>query len=376
MKETYLSWYKDRMSKILNPDYYSLMSSSVCEPWDLLESHRAMMSKDEFNERFQNSNAYGLPALIHRICDRYGVPERNLLTTQGVTSAIFLLSTGLLEKNDRVLVETPGYQPLWQSPMHCGARIDTFKRWTDRPIQQDMIRDLIHHQTRLIIITDLHNPTGYKITDEEILSIVEIMKEKAPNAYLIVDEIYRDFIPGRQLPAAMLDDRIISTSSLTKVYGFSVLRCGWIVAAPDVIENLRKVQILMSGIGSRYLETLSTIVFDHLEEYRIKTQQIVTKNRQILREEIGSMIQIVEGTVPEWGCVYFPRIKDIPDTRLLTDYLETVCGVLCVPGTFFGAADHIRIGFGEIAPDRLLPALGRFKKGIRSFLNDNRHMDL
>ena len=368
--KTYLEWYKDRMKHVLNPENYSLMSSCVAEPWDLLERHRAEMPEMEFMRRYRTSNAYGLPSLIQRICTNYRIPEERLLTTQGVTSAIFLLSTTLLEKKDTVLVEAPGYQPLSHSPSHCGAQITSIRRHPDRPIASEDLEPILDNAVRLIVLTDLHNPTGRKMEDEELDLIVAVMKQKSPRAYLILDEIYRDFHTGSVEPAALRDDRIISTSSLTKVYGFSVLRCGWIVAAPDVIAHLRKVQILMSGIGSRYLETLSSIVFDHLDEHRDRAHRIVGTNRKVLSEVLQPMIDsgVLYGSIPEWGCVYFPRIPGLTDTTVLTDYLEQEFGLYCVPGVFFGASDHVRIGYGEIDPDRLGIALEKFREGLTRFM--------
>lgn len=366
-KETYLSWYKDRMKAILDPANYSLMSSCVSEPWDLLMAQRAQMDEKIFHSRFMTSNAYGLPALINRISSRYGVPENRILTTQGVTSALFLLSTACARSH--VVVEQPCYEPLWQSPVHCGAQVDFFTRKTCGSIDMDDLTRVLKPRTRLVIMSNLHNPTGSFLSPEEISGMLDQIRMISPEAFLVVDEIYRDFVSGPPRPACLQDDRIISISSLTKVYGLSVLRCGWIFADPRQIDILRPIQVLMSGIGSRYLEALSTIVFDHLDTYLDRARTITGRNRKILQESLQPLFESgrLSGVIPEWGCVCFLNVKGVPDTRKLTDYLETERGLYCVPGSFFGVPDHVRIGIGEISPERLKKALALFQEGLRFF---------
>jgi aspartate/methionine/tyrosine aminotransferase len=366
-KETYLSWYKDRMKAVLDPGNYSLMSSCVSEPWDLLMAQRAQMEEKRFHSRFMTSNAYGLPALIQRISTRYGIPENRILTTQGVTSALFLLSTTFARSH--VVVEQPCYEPLWQSPAHCGATVDFFTRHPGGAIDMDDLDRVLKPDTRLVIISNLHNPSGCFLSPEKISGMLDHIRKTSPKALLVVDEIYRDFVPGPPQPACLQDDRIISISSLTKVYGLSVLRCGWIFADPGHIDILRPVQVLMSGIGSRYLEALSTIVFDHLDMYLDRARSITGDNRKILQEYLQPLFSSgrISGVIPEWGCVCFLKMKGIPDTRKLTDYLETEYGLYCVPGSFFGVPDHVRIGTGEISPERLKDALALFQQGLRFF---------
>jgi aspartate/methionine/tyrosine aminotransferase len=369
-RKTYLNWYKNRMGNILDPETYSLMSSCVSEPWDLLQKHKTLLGEDEFNKRFLVSNAYGLPSLIERISACYSVPRKNILLTQGVTSAIFLLTQMFTEAGDHVVAEKPGYEPLHLTPELCNADVGFVTRRSDRPFNIAEFVTVLRSNTRLIILTNPHNPSGKTLTDKDVFEILDRMKQISPEAVLVMDEIYRDFEPEKTVPASMIDDRIISVSSLTKAYGLSVLRCGWIFATPEYLNELRRIQVLMTGIGSRYLEAISTIVFDNIDEYRYRSKQIVDENKHILRSGLRPLFEqgYITGVIPDQGCICFLRINNVSDTRILTDWFEKHYRLFCVPGEFFGDSQCVRMGIGEISPERLKKALALFQTGLVQFM--------
>ncbi|MBN1297282.1 pyridoxal phosphate-dependent aminotransferase [bacterium] len=373
-KETYLGWYKQRMPRLVRPDSYSLMSSSMEEAWALLKTHHPSPGHPVFEERYWTPNPYGLPFLIEGIGRHYGVPKENVLLTQGATSAIYLIAQTFIHPGDHVLVERPGYEPLMHAPAMCGAVIDELHRPDGRCPDAAAIRSVIRPDTRLIMLTNLHNPTGTLCEMSQLKTLVDAAKAVSPDIRIVLDEIYLDFVPGRGAPASTLDPCILSVSSLTKVYGFSTLRCGWIFAEPEDIDRLRKNQVVISGIGSRYLETLASLVIDHLNEYRDQAFLRLSVNRPILHRHLDPMVAVgrLTGPIPDHGCVAFLRVPGVPDTIALTDYLESRFQLFTVPGCFFGAPHYIRIGIGEINAVRLDEALCRFTKGLDSFQTPDR----
>ncbi|HPQ38970.1 MAG TPA: pyridoxal phosphate-dependent aminotransferase [bacterium] len=367
--ETYLSWYKTRMNRIAAPDALSLMSSCISEPWSLLKEIHRSPSDPLFEARYWTPNPYGLPQLKERIASRYGVPEKNVMICQGATSGIYLVSQTFLKSGDRVLVESPGYEPLWQSPVLCGAQIDVLPRPQGDLPDDETVKRLVTPDTRLIMLTNLHNPTGREVSRERLQRLVTAARAIAPGIRVVIDEIYLDFNPRRESPAWDLDPAVIILSSLTKVYGLSILRCGWIFAREIDLDRLRKTQVLISGIGSRYMETLSTQVFDRLEDCRRRSLEIIARNRPILEAGLASLFDggYLAGKIPEHGCIAFLQVPGVKDTECLTDFLEETESLFSVPGRFFGAPDHIRIGIGEITPEKLETAMHRLRNGLTAF---------
>jgi histidinol-phosphate/aromatic aminotransferase/cobyric acid decarboxylase-like protein len=82
--------------------------------------------------------------------------------------------------------------------------------------------------------------------------------------------------------AGVGENPFIATSSLTKVYGLSGLRCGWILAAPDLARRMWLLNDLFAATGAHPAERLSVAAFDHLEQFRERARALLTANRQLL----------------------------------------------------------------------------------------------
>src|SRR5262249_49491357 len=166
--------------------------------------------------------------------------------------------------------------------------------------------------------------------------------------------------------------------TLTKVYGLGLLRCGWIVAAPEVIRALRTPWVDAYGIGSRLTQGLSSVVLDRMEVFEAHWKSVVGGDRAVARAGTGPPVAggravtapliaegRIEGEVPEDGVVWFPRITGCADTDALTRTLASERKVFVVPGGFFGARGHIRIGLGG-DPGTLREGLARLGAGLQT----------
>ena len=130
---------------------------------------------------------------------------------------------------------------------YLGATVKRFQRRFEdgwRVSAAEVERNLSRH-TRLIVITNFHNPSGV-LTDNQILKEVGELATRS-NARVLVDEVYLGdaFWPSRLQTAFHLGDHFVVTSSLTKAYGLSGLRCGWILrrggARPTDVATERSV---------------------------------------------------------------------------------------------------------------------------------------
>jgi hypothetical protein len=74
----------------------------------------------------------------------------------------------------------------------------------------------------------------------------------AVGAWVLVDEVYLDLVPESEFSSpfrtsARYGEQFVVTNSLTKAYGLSGIRCGWILAKPELAKRIRRVDDLMSG---------------------------------------------------------------------------------------------------------------------------------
>ena len=308
---------------------------------------------------FAGRNENGYQPLIEAIAGRYCVDPSQVTTASGASGANFQVCAALLQSGDDVLVERPGYDPLLGAPRLLGARTVRFERaFDDRyAIDPERVRAALTPRTRLIIVTSPHNPTG-AITDASALAEVGRIAESV-DAYVLVDEVYLDAAGVSVRPASHLGDRFISTSSLTKSYGLASLRSGWALSSPAVAERIRRARDVIDGTGSVVAERLATLAFDQLPRLAGRANELLSTNGRIMRQFLQSRPEL-QWVDPGGATVVFPRIRGVDDASRFAERLLSERDTAVVPGRFFEAPAHVRLGFGS-ATDNVrggLAALG------------------
>jgi aspartate/methionine/tyrosine aminotransferase len=297
-----------------------------------------------------NSEGYG--PLIESITARYGVPESGVTTAQGASGANFLVCAALLEHGDDVLVERPGYDALLGTAQFLGARTVRFDRnFSDGfAVDPDRVRHAITTRTRLIVLTSPQNPTGVVVDRAALEEVGRIAS--ARDAHVLVDEVYLDAARSRSdaetstiETVVALGDVFISTSSLTKSYGLSGLRCGWILSSPGVAERVRHVRRTMDASGSIVTARLAALAFSQINRLSSRAREILHANQPLVRAFLRSRPEL-EWVQPEGGTVVFPRIQGIEDSTRFVERLLAERETAVVPGHFFDAPAHFRLGFG------------------------------
>ena len=301
---------------------------------------------------FEGHNENGYGPLLDSIARHYGVAAAGVTTAQGASGANFLVFAALLEPGDDVLVETPGYDPLLGAPRLLGARVHQFERsFADGfALDPERIKHALTPRTRVIIVTNPHNPSGVLADPAALEAIGEIAR--AQGAYVLLDEVYLDLaaaIAAREgisveRTFAGRGDPFVCTNSLTKSYGLSGLRCGWILSSPAVAERVRRTRDVVDGTGSIISERLAVVAFRHLDQLLARSQTLLSTNSAIMRTFLASRTDLA--CVPSSGTVVFPRLRSVDDTTPFAERLHRERETAVVPGRFFQAPAHIRVGFG------------------------------
>src|SRR5215813_13224736 len=221
----YITWAKRHAAA-----RYNLANSRIlgCDLNDL------PVTMDDVALNGGNGEGYG--PLKEAIAAKYGVTADQVVTEQGTSMANFLAMATVIERGDEALVEQPAYDPLLSALNYLGAEIKRFSRSFENGYRIDIeeLRGLITPRTRLIVITSPHNPSGIAVDQATLGQIGELARDVG--ARVLVDEVYRDILFEDAPPvAASLGPQFITTSSLTKSYGLSGLRCGWILCEPNLV---------------------------------------------------------------------------------------------------------------------------------------------
>jgi aspartate/methionine/tyrosine aminotransferase len=297
--------------------------------------------------------------LRERIAARYGVSVDQVVSADGTSMANFLAMAALISPGDEVLIEHPTYEPLLGAASFLGADIKRFERKSSEGFRLDpvAVRDAMSDRTRLVVLTNLHNPSGSLARDEELRAIGSL------GARVLIDEVYLD--SASQRSAVHLGPEFVITNSLTKVYGLSGLRCGWILAEPELAERMWRLNDLFGVNQAHPAERLACIAFDHLDEVLGDTPAMLERNRATFNAFIAGRDDLDCAPV-EHGITAFPRWAG-GDTDRVDALLRERYDTAVVPGRWFEMPDHFRVGFGypaehfEEALKRLGAALDELK---------------
>src|SRR5438270_9703980 len=230
-------------------------------------------------------NSYGYQPLQQAIAAHHGVDPECVVESAGTSMANHLGMAAIIEPGDEILIEYPAYGPILDIAEYLQANVRRFSHaeengWAIDPAED---RGCVTPKTLLIVITNLHNPTSALTPESVLREIGDIAR--STGALVLVDEVYLDAVyEGTPRTSFHLGPQFVVTSSLTKIYGVSGLRCGWILAQPDLAWKMHRLNDLYSATPVYPGELLSVAAFQHLNLLREKARRIVDADRKLLRD--------------------------------------------------------------------------------------------
>ena len=336
MGSDYMHWAKTRSSARFN--------LAVSGMLDLPFSDLPLETEEFKKLELTRGGGYGYAPLQEALANRLGVGADSIVAATGTSLANHLAMAALVQPGDEVLIERPTYEPLLAVASYLGA---TFKRF-HRRFEEDFkilpaeIERNLTSRTRLIAITNLHNPTSV-LTDQETLRGIGDLAQRS-HAHVLVDEVYLESLFERRPPTAFhLGDEFVVTSSLTKAFGLSGLRCGWIVAAPDLAERIWRLNDLFGVMAAHPAEQLSVIALKRIDQISTSVCSLLERNRELVNRFLDSRSDL-EAVRPLHGTTVFPRLRQ-GDTEKLIELLRVKYETSVVPGRFFEMPNHFRLGF-------------------------------
>jgi len=185
----------------------------------------------------------GIPELREKIVSDYPHMNLNLdqvIVTAGSQESLYLILRTLIESGDEVLMPDPGFIPYPTLTKMAGGTAVRYRL----PARNDFAFDIEDFQnqlsakTKAIIAISPSNPTGRALTTEDLRAMAGAVKEKAPNAYIISDEIYRElyYTPERPPSISEFYPRTIIVSGLSKSMRMTGWRIGWLAGEAEVMK--------------------------------------------------------------------------------------------------------------------------------------------
>jgi aspartate/methionine/tyrosine aminotransferase len=358
--------------------YMEWAKTCSCARFNLATSGLTSVLLSEFPLRVEElevtaPGGYGYGPLQERIARHTGAPADCVVAATGTSMANHLAMAALLEVGDEVLIEQPAYGPLLDMALYLGAHVQRIARTfvNNFAVSLSEMEAAITPRTRLVMLSNLHNPTGALLPAEALRAVGQVAQRAG--AHVLVDEVYLEMLFDSAAPfsfplglalAAGGDNPFIVTNSLTKTYGLSGLRCGWVLAAPELARRIWLLNDLFAATAAHPAERMSVVAFDQLERFRARARALLTSNRALLDSFLDSRADL-ECFRPPAGTVVFPRLPHgEPEEffQLLRKKYETSV----VPGKFFEMPQHFRVGIGG-DPANLRAGLERLGAALDEF---------
>ncbi|RME75942.1 MAG: pyridoxal phosphate-dependent aminotransferase [Planctomycetota bacterium] len=351
----YLEFAKRRLD--LEPPRYNLASSGMQPPdWSDLGLERCTELP------LSAPTPFGYGPLRERLAARYGLEPAQLLTTSGTSLANFLVCAALIEPGDDVALEWPRYEPLEAVLRGLGARIHRLPRPAETGFQPDLERcdALLQRGLRLLVLTDLHNPSAAQLDEELRVALIERCARHG--SWLLLDEVYLDGVFDRPVTsAAGRGERVVVTSSLTKTWGLGALRVGWAVGPASLVRRMAEIHDHLGVEPPSVTEAIACRALERLETLTARARRRRAACLPLVRafaERHG-----LRWHEPAGGFIAWLGLPDGRAARPLSERLRRAFDTQITPGDFFGVPDHVRLGFGA-PPEHVSAGLERFGRAL------------
>jgi aspartate/methionine/tyrosine aminotransferase len=293
-----------------------------------------------------------------RVSARYGVPPGHAFPALGTSGAVFLALTALSSKLPRgaaIAIEHPAYGVFESCARLCGREIVRVERraadgWR---VDLDGVERAFRGGARVLCVTDLHNPTGAALPSGDVEHLRRLAERHG--AWVLVDEVYRDFLPGAVGTAYRPGGRVVATSSLTKCYGLGGLRAGFVFAPPEIVGRIEEVEEIAYGMPPSGGVLLAAQALGAAEALLARGRAFAAAGRPVM-DEWMSATPGVSWVPPAAGISGLVRVDGVADSVRFAARLREELDVQVVPGAFFGAEGHVRVSFG-LPPKALAAAL-------------------
>ncbi len=237
----------------------------------------------------QGFNRYPEPqpdSLRQKLCALYDVSTSQLLITRGSDEAIDLLIRAFCQANqDGIVITPPTYGMYEVSARIQGALITSVPLLSpDFALDEDAVIDKWHTNIKLIFLCSPNNPTGNRLDLEAVLKLCTYFRDKA---LIVMDEAYIEFSTSHSM-VKYLDEfpNLVILRTLSKAYGMAGVRCGSLIAAPQIITLLRKI-LAPYPIPMPVLN----VALDALSNSNIAQRNVQIKMIQAQKEQLRLFLQ-------------------------------------------------------------------------------------
>ncbi len=340
-------------------------------PLPILEAGVQSLRKGETHYTSNSGIMEVRQALTDHLEKQYGVsydPGTEVILTVGVSEALYMTATALLDPGDEVIILTPCFVAYQAEvllaggvPVEVPCRMENNFDLDPRDVEA-----AITPRTKAILVGYPNNPTGAVSSRENMLQVARLAEKH--DLIVISDEIYDRLVYGVKhicfptLPG--MKSRTILLGGFSKDYAMTGWRIGYVAGPPELITGLLRVHqfTVMSAPTMAQMGALEAL--KNGEEYVCQMLAEYDRRRKLI---VKGLNQIGLPTFEPFGAFYaFPQVSITGlDDETFAQRLLTEEKVAVVPGNAFGAggAGFVRCSYAT-SYDKIEEALRRIEKFV------------
>jgi aspartate aminotransferase len=291
------------------------------------------------------------------VYNRIVAPE-NVIVSAGAKQSLYNLLYTLLNPQDEVIVLAP-YWVSYPEMIRMVYGVPVIVRPEDGSFVPRMkeIEQAVSSYTRAIIVNSPNNPSGVMYPAELIEALVQFCEKKG--IYLIMDDIYHRLIFDGKTPISAYkyttkdpeNTHVISINGISKLYGMTGFRIGWVVAPKQLVEIMTNVQAQTVSCTSLVLQSAAEGALTGLQSAVETLRMTLENNRNVMMQELRSFngVKIVK---PDGTYYCLPDFRAYnADSVALSRFLLKRALVVTVPGKEFGMEGHLRLSYATTIKD-------------------------
>jgi aminotransferase len=309
---------------------------------------------------YHYSDSRGIPELRALLADYYGTrfgvtvdPATEIIVTAGSKIALHMAFMAILDPGDEVIIHEPAWVSYPEQVRLCHGL--PVRLPYDTTVAE--YGKFITSRTRAIVVNNPNNPTGRLLTRDEWEQLHQLAARH--DLFIVSDEAYSDYVlePRDFISAATFDPakaHTIVCNTLSKNYGMSGWRVGYVITNEDLLYQILKVNQHLITCPATILEWyMVRHVHDVLDITAPQIRDVVMKRREVARMLDEAGLQYLPGD----GTFYlFVSIGEsaLGSEEFCTQLLEER-GVCAVPGIGYGEScdRFIRLSVGSESLERI-----------------------
>jgi aspartate/methionine/tyrosine aminotransferase len=287
--------------------------------------------------RGMNPDGLGGTEIEEQIAKLYGVEKEQVIVTPSNTFASFFTLYHLRKKISSLVTITPEYPAYYYQAREIGITASLDNRVSSEGV--DLSPWDVDEKTGYFI-SNPNNPTGLSWSEESIKSIAR--ETEGNESYLVIDDTFSFF--NGTFPRRLETGNTIILGSVSKFFGDSGIKMGWIVSGKQIIQEMRERIGIIVPVISNNVKRRGSYLLSNINVFKDYNKKKLDENSKILFENFDEYILGYRGSVINAISVGGDSTKF--SLSLMTE------GVATVPGYYFGTDSLVRIGIGTEDSER------------------------